>query len=119
MEEGSITSWRNKLVIATLEECAATVRTACGSAIGRPKLTGVESRCSNGNPSGRISGNIISRPITKACTPKEERVVQPRRERWDQEVSSMLSANIRVLLRTKFCCSYGHHSSACWQHRAQ
>jgi hypothetical protein len=68
---------------------------------------GVETVRADGNPTVFHNGSNSSRPISAACSPNEVKVVQPRRERWAQEASSKLSANmapsfseIRLLLGT-------------------
>jgi hypothetical protein len=65
-----------------------------GSAETRPKLIGVETVRADGRPTVFSTGSNSSRQITTACTPNEVKVVQLRRARWAQEVSSMLSVKM-------------------------
>ncbi len=75
----------------------------------RPKLIGVETVRAAGSPMVFHSGNNSRQPIIAACSPNDVKVVQLRRARWAQDVSSMLSANI-VSSSVRSVCCYGHHS---------
>jgi hypothetical protein len=59
----------------------ACVLTAGASSRGWPRLTGVGSGRIEGNPAGRSSGKTSKAPTTRACTPNDDKVVNPRRER--------------------------------------
>ncbi len=67
---------------------------ASGSGALCPRLMGVETVRTEGRPTVFHSGKRRSTPITSASSPNELRVVQLRRVRWANEVSSRLSANI-------------------------
>ena len=77
---------------------------------------GVDNVRDVGTPTDFHSGNSNSRPITNACSPNEDSVIQLRRVRWAHEVSSMLSANMVcsniVSSSVKSVCWYGHHELA-------
>jgi hypothetical protein len=73
----------------------------------RPKLMGVETVRAAGSPMVFHSGNNSKQPTINACRPNDVNVVQLRRARWAQDVSSMLSANI-VSSSVKSVCWYGH-----------
>src|SRR5438270_5535860 len=104
--------------------CAALwVRESCrGSALRRPRITGVETVLAKGKPTVFHKGNNSRHPITSTCTPNDVKVVQLRRARCAHEVSSMLSArNFCSMFLSKissaamvsssfsFACCYGHH----------
>src|SRR5207302_7519312 len=77
---------------------------AGGSPRGRPRLTGVESDRSNGNPAGRSSGKISNTPTANACKPNEVRAVSPRRERSfhdELRVSSNMVSSLVKATTTK------------------
>lgn len=65
-----------------------------GSPGGDAKDTGGESGRNWGSPDLGISGSSNRNAAAVACTPNEVRVIPPRRQRWAQEVSSILSANM-------------------------
>jgi hypothetical protein len=97
-----------------------------GAGAGRiatsPRLIGVETVRAAGSPTVFSTGKRSSSPIITACSPNEVIVVQLRRVRCAQEVSSMLSANMLsvtiapsgvaslniVSSSVKSCCWYGH-----------
>jgi hypothetical protein len=64
--------------------------TAADSARGCPRLTGAESWRSEGNPTGRSNGKSSNTPPTRACTPNDVKVVNPRRERSSHDELSVL-----------------------------
>ena len=84
-----------------------------GSAVVLPRHMGVDNVREVGTPTVFHSGNSNSRPITNACSPNEDSVIQLRRLRSAHEVSSMLSANMVcsniVSSSVKSVCWYGHH----------
>jgi hypothetical protein len=82
-----------RMSVGTTEELLVPCRGA-GSDETRPRLIGVETVRAAGRPTVFSTGSRSSRLMTSACSPKEVNVVQLRRARWDQEVSSMLSAKI-------------------------
>lgn len=65
-----------------------------GSPGGDAKDTGGESGRNWGSPDLGISGSSNRNAAAVACTPNEVSVIPPRRQRWAQEVSSILSANM-------------------------
>ena len=81
-----------------------------------PRLIGVETVRADGKPTVFSTGNKSSRPMITACSPNDVSVVQLRRMRWAQEVSSMLSANIVSSNMTsssvKSVCWYGHQEGS-------
>ena len=68
--------------------------TGAVSTTTRPRLMGVETVRAAGSPMVFHSGNNSKQPIISACSPNDVSVVQLRRVRWAQEVSTILSANM-------------------------
>ena len=89
---------------------------ASGCTARRPRLIGVETTRADGRPTVFNTGNKSSRPMITACSPNDVSVVQLRRMRWTQEVSSMLSANIlssnMASSSLKSVCWYGHQKGS-------
>jgi hypothetical protein len=97
--------------------CAPPLRGAGAvSTAIRPKLMGVETVRAAGRPMVFHSGNNSRPPMITACSPNDVNVVQLRRARWAQDVSSILSANI-VSSSVKSVCWYGHHEHRRGQRR--
>jgi hypothetical protein len=86
-------------------------RAGAVSTATRPRLMGVETVRAAGSPIVFHSGNNSKQPMINACSPNDVSVVQLRRARWAQDVSSMLSANI-VSSSVKSVCWYGHRESS-------
>src|ERR1700691_4632851 len=72
----------------------AVVRGEAASGIRerRPRVIGVETVRADGRPTVLNTGSRSRSPRASTCNPNEVSVVQLRRVRWAQEVSSMLSA---------------------------
>src|SRR5215469_11047210 len=97
-----------------MPRCCPSLRTSgVGPGSMGPKLTGVETLRADGNPTVVSKGISSSSPMITACSPKALRVVQLRRSRSAQELSSKLAANMASSSVKSVWC-YRHRQSQRW-----